>query len=108
MWTAVSRRSCAAWSSRSQRAAGSSSSPIRSSSRWRGNRRIRPKEIVMRNLAVVLVALASVGCNENHNKSIELMNSGVQKYNNHIYDSAERDFQAAIQTDPTNVLAHYN
>ena len=57
-------------------------------------------------LTVAIVALG--GCNESRNKSIELMNQGVQKFQNRLFESAEKDLQAAIQTDPQNVLAHYN
>jgi superkiller protein 3 len=63
---------------------------------------------MQKTLLTVAVVLAALGCNEQRNKSIELMNSGVEKYKNRLFDSAERDMQAAIQVDPTNVLAHYN
>ena len=51
----------------------------------------------MRNLMVVVAAFALFACNEARNKSIELMNSGVQKYNNRLFDSAERDFPILLQ-----------
>src|SRR5499433_2716418 len=62
----------------------------------------------MKSFIAGLAALTLFGCNESRNKSIELMNSGVAKFHNRLFDSAERDLQAAIQTDPENVLAHYN
>src|SRR5262245_45269881 len=62
----------------------------------------------MKSFIAGLAALTLFGCNESRNKSIELMNSGVAKFHNRLFESAERDLQAAIQTDPSNVLAHYN
>src|SRR5690349_6547564 len=56
-------------------------------------------------VAVVFVGLA---CNEQRNKAVELMNQGVSKYHNRLFDSAEKELQAAIATDPTYVLARYN
>src|SRR5262245_40630658 len=62
----------------------------------------------MQKFMALLAALALLGCNENRNKSIQLMNEGVKKFQNRLFESAERDLQAAIQIDRENILAHYN
>src|SRR4051794_7564664 len=55
-------------------------------------------------LGVVLVA----GCYQERNKSIELMNHGVEMGRQKLYDSAVRDLKQAINVDPTNAAAHFN
>lgn len=45
------------------------------------------------------------GCFENRNKSIVLMNNGVDKAKQKLYDGAVRDLKAAVETDPSNFLA---
>ena len=39
---------------------------------------------------------------------MELNNRGTEEFKNNLYDSAEKDFKQAIQTDTTFDLAHYN
>lgn len=48
------------------------------------------------------------GCYENRNKSIELMNRGVEMARQKLYDSALRDLKAATETDPSNYVAWAN
>ena len=50
----------------------------------------------------------STGCYEQRNKSIELMNHGVEMGRQKLYDSAVRDLKQAISVDPTNAAAHFN
>src|ERR1041385_2143265 len=59
-------------------------------------------------ILAVAVVFVGLGCNEQRNKAIELMNQGVTKYHNRLFESAEKDLQAAIATDPSYNLAHYN
>src|SRR5690349_7119116 len=61
------------------------------------------KKLVM-GAALVLVA----GCYQERNKSIELMNQGVEAGRQKLYDSAVRDLKQAIAVDQTNAAAHYN
>lgn len=50
----------------------------------------------------------SSGCFEQRNKSIELMNQGVEAGRQKLFDSAVRNLKAATETDPSNHLAFYN
>src|SRR3954447_14913506 len=58
-------------------------------------------------LALVLPVILA-GCYQERNKSIELMNHGVEMGRQKLYDSAIRDLQQAIQIDPTNAAASFN
>src|SRR5687768_16402376 len=62
----------------------------------------------MRTLLVVGVLVVAAGCFQERNKSIELMNHGVEMARQKLYDSAIRDLKQAISVDPTNAAAHYN
>ena len=55
----------------------------------------------------VLPILGS-GCYENRNKSIELMNEGVEAGRQKLYDTAVRKLKLAAETDPTNYKAWSN
>jgi tetratricopeptide (TPR) repeat protein len=75
----------------------------------------------MRRIRTSLLALtmaASLGgglsacdgfvCSQQRIKAIELANKGVEAFKNGLYETAERELKAAIQTDPTYEIAHYN
>lgn len=62
----------------------------------------------MRTMILALLGVSLVSCNESRNRSIELANQGIQKFQNRLFDSAESDLQGAVQLDPSNTLAHYN
>lgn len=62
----------------------------------------------MKLLASCLVVLGLAGCGQQRNRSIELMNQGVQAFNNKLYDTAEKKLVEAITVDPSNELAHQN
>ena len=59
------------------------------------------------SLAAV-AALCGSGCFENRNKSIELMNRGVEMAKQKLYDSALRDLKQATEVDPSNYVAWGN
>src|SRR5688572_28170524 len=61
----------------------------------------------MRTILVGVLVVAC-GCYQERNKSIELMNHGVEMARQKLYDSAVRDLKQAISVDPTNAAAHYN
>src|SRR6187455_2221038 len=61
----------------------------------------------MKTILVGALVLAC-GCYAERNKSIELMNHGVEMARQKLYDSAIRDLKQAISVDPTNAAAHYN
>src|SRR5689334_5406684 len=62
----------------------------------------------MKPTLTAAVLLVAAGCYQERNKSIEMMNHGVEMGRQKLYDSAIRDLQQAIQIDPTNAAAHYN
>ena len=39
---------------------------------------------------------------------MELSNRGTEEFKNNLYDSAEKDFKQAIQTDPSYEISYYN
>ena len=59
-----------------------------------------------RDCGVLLVA--ATGCNQEHNKSIEIMNKGVEEGRQKLFDSAIRDLKTATTIDPSNAAAYYN
>src|SRR5579859_7459101 len=60
----------------------------------------------MRTVLVGVVLLG--GCFQERNKSIEMMNKGVEEARQKLYDSAIRDLKQATTIDPTNAAAYYN
>ena len=62
----------------------------------------------MKRNPVIVAAVLIAGCFQERNRSIELMNHGVEMGRQKLYDSAIRDLKQAIATDPTNAAAHYN
>jgi len=63
----------------------------------------------MRQLILwVGVVLVAAGCNQEHNKSIEIMNKGVEEGRQKLFDSAIRDLKTATTIDPQNAAAFYN
>ena len=55
-----------------------------------------------------LMCLLPGGCFGQRNKSITVMNEGVKFTQDKLYDSAERRFKQALETDPGNYLAWAN
>lgn len=49
-----------------------------------------------------------VGCTQERNKSIELMNRGVEAGRQKLFERAITELKQAAATDPTNHLAHFN
>src|SRR5579883_1998859 len=65
----------------------------------------------MRNLligAFCLSLAAAPGCNQERNKSIELMNQGVEMGRQKLYDRAINELKQSVQLDPSNAMAYYN
>ena len=63
---------------------------------------------VLLALALSMSACDAFSCSQQRISAIEQANSGATAYQNGLYDTAEREFKAAIQTDPTYDMAHYN
>jgi tetratricopeptide (TPR) repeat protein len=59
-------------------------------------------------LAAVLPACDQFVCSQQRIKAMELNNKGVDQFKNNLYESAERDFKAAITMDPSYEMSHYN
>ncbi len=59
-------------------------------------------------IGLVLPACDGFVCSQERIKAMELNNRGTEEFKNNLYDSAEKDFKQAIQTDTTFDLAHYN
>ena len=57
---------------------------------------------------LILPACDGFVCSQERIKAMELNNRGTEEFKNNLYDSAEKDFKQAIQTDTTFELAHYN
>ena len=55
-----------------------------------------------------MLLVAATGCNQEHNKSIEIMNKGVEEGRQKLFDSAIRDLKTATTIDPSNAAAYYN
>src|SRR5690349_21497653 len=62
----------------------------------------------MKQLILWMSVLVAAGCNQEHNKSIEVMNKGVEEGRQKLFDSAIRDLKAATTIDPSNAAAYYN
>jgi tetratricopeptide (TPR) repeat protein len=62
----------------------------------------------MKRLIVSALLVAATGCNQEHNKSIEVMNKGVEEGRQKLFDSAIRDLKTATTIDPSNAAAYYN
>ena len=62
----------------------------------------------MKRVIAAAMLVAATGCNEDHNRSIEVMNKGVEAGRQKIFDSAIRDLKQATVIDPTNAAAFYN
>src|SRR5215510_927031 len=60
----------------------------------------------MKRIIIAMVVLA--GCNAERNKSIEVMNRGVEEGRQKLFDSAIRDLKQATVIDPSNAAAYYN
>jgi len=69
--------------------------------------RIHARNVLMA-IALVLPACEGFVCSQERIKAMELNNRGTEEFKNNLYDSAEKDFKQAIQTDTTFDLAHYN
>jgi tetratricopeptide (TPR) repeat protein len=52
--------------------------------------------------------VAATGCNEDHNRSIEVMNKGVEAGRQKIFDTAITNLKQATLIDPTNAAAFFN
>src|SRR5690348_18266567 len=57
---------------------------------------------------IIFAVLVLSACNQEHNKSIEVMNKGVEEGRQKLFDSAIRDLKAATTIDPSNAAAYYN
>lgn len=57
---------------------------------------------------IIVAALLLAGCYQERNKSIEMMNRGVEAGRQKLYDTAIKELKSAVQIDPTNAAAHYN
>lgn len=62
----------------------------------------------MKRVIAAALLVAATGCNEEHNKSIEVMNKGVEAARQKIYDTAITNLKQAVTIDPTNAQAFYN
>jgi tetratricopeptide (TPR) repeat protein len=62
----------------------------------------------MKRLLVCFALVAAGGCNQERNKSIEVMNKGVEAARQKLYDSAIRDLKQSTMIDPSNAAAYYN
>ncbi len=54
----------------------------------------------MKRVIAAAMLVAATGCNEDHNRSIEVMNKGVEAGRQKIFDSAIRDLKQATVIDP--------
>ena len=63
---------------------------------------------ILLGIAVVLPACDGFVCSQERIKAMELSNRGTEEFKNNLYDSAEKDFKQAIQTDPSYEIAYYN
>ena len=70
--------------------------------------RVMTKMVTKTVLSIVTVAVMLAGCYQERNKSIELMNQGVEMARQKLYDSAIRDLKQAVTVDPANAAAYYN
>lgn len=59
-------------------------------------------------LGLIIPACDAFVCSQERIKAMELSNRGTEAFKNALYDSAEKDFRQAIQTDPSYENAHYN
>lgn len=59
-------------------------------------------------LGLALPACEGFTCSQARIKAIELNNRGVEAMKNNLYDTAEKEFKQAIQTDPSYEMSHYN
>jgi tetratricopeptide (TPR) repeat protein len=64
--------------------------------------------LVVLTIACVLPACEGFTCSQERLKAMDLSNRGTEEFKNNLYDSAEKDFKQAIQTDPTYELSYYN
>jgi len=64
--------------------------------------------LVVLTIACVLPACEGFTCSQERLKAMDLSNRGTEEFKNNLYDSAEKDFKQAIQTDPTYELYYYN
>src|SRR5262245_5277094 len=62
----------------------------------------------MRRLILCAALVAAGGCNQERNKSIEMMNKGVEEGRQKLYESALRDLKQSVTIDPSNAAAYYN
>ncbi len=66
----------------------------------------------MRNLLkwalCLTLPMIMIGCNQERNKSIELMNHGVEMGRQKLFDRAVSDLRQAVLIDPGNDLAYFN
>src|SRR5215831_8561321 len=67
-----------------------------------------PLERAMRKLVTVGICLVAAGCFQERNKSIEMMNQGVEAGRQKLYDTAVNKLKQATTIDPTNAAAYYN
>src|SRR5215468_7727272 len=63
---------------------------------------------ILLGIAVVLPACDGFVCSQERIKSMELNNRGTEEFKNNLYDSAEKDFKQAIQTDASYEMPYYN
>ena len=68
---------------------------------------LNPATVVL-GLAFVLPACEGFVCSQERIKAMELSNRGTEEFKNNLYDSAEKDFKQAIQTDPSYEMSYYN
>ena len=59
-------------------------------------------------IACVVPACEGFTCSQERIKAMELSNRGTEEFKNNLYDSAEKDFKQAIQTDPSYEISYYN
>jgi len=62
----------------------------------------------MKRVIAAAMLVVATGCNEDHNRSIEVMNKGVEAGRQKIFDTALTNLKQATVIDPTNAAAFYN
>src|SRR4051812_37519557 len=76
--------------------------------RWRMTMNRKHARNVLFAIGIVLPACDGFVCSQERIKAMELSNRGTEEFKNNLYDSAEKDFKQAIQTDPSYEMSYYN
>jgi tetratricopeptide (TPR) repeat protein len=59
-------------------------------------------------MAIAMPACDGFVCSQARIKAMEMNNKGIEAASNSLWDTAEREFRLAIQTDPSYEMSYYN